>query len=263
MVIVKIGGGATINLAGIADDVAARPGPCLLVHGANALRAALGAALGAPPRVITSVSGTSSVYTDEQALDLLLAAYAGIRNKRLVELLQQRGVDAIGLSGVDGRLVQGRRNAGIRVRQDGKVMLVRDRSGKPAGVNVGLLHLLLDHGLTPVLTVPIADENGCAINADNDEVVAVLARDLGAHRVVQLIEAPGLLADAADPGSLISPLPREELRSWAQRAEGRFRRKLIGLDKLARLGGVWIVVADGRGAHPLADALAGNGTVIQ
>jgi [amino group carrier protein]-L-2-aminoadipate 6-kinase len=263
MMIVKIGGGAAINLAGIAEDVAGLAEPLVIVHGANALRDELASAIGRPTRVVTSVSGTASVLSDDDAIDVLLAAYAGIRNKRLVEHLLQRGVSALGLCGLDGRLVQGRRNAGIRVRDGAKVMLLHDCSGKPVSANVELLSLLIDHRFVPVITVPIADEHGFAINADNDDVVAVLARDLGAARVVQLIEAPGLLADPSDPTSAIARLTRAERQSWVGRATGRFRRKLLGLQKLSAIGNVQVVIADGRVAHPLADALAGNGTVVE
>ena len=262
VLVVKIGGGAAIHLEGIADDLAGLKDRVVLVHGANAARDRLAAALGRPPRVITSVSGYTSVFSDDDAIDVLMMAYAGLRNKRIVELCQQRGINAIGLSGLDGRVVRGRRNPGIRVRENGKTLLVRDNSGKPTGVNAALLTLLLENGYVPVLTVPIADEDGRAINSENDDVVAVLAHALGCARLVQLIEAPGLLADPADPGSVVARIPREGLAGWEARAEGRFKRKLASLRKLCADGGPVVVIADGRGAHPLADALAGGGTVI-
>jgi acetylglutamate/LysW-gamma-L-alpha-aminoadipate kinase len=262
VLVVKVGGGAAINLAGIAEDLAEVKERVVAVHGANAARDRLAAALGRPPRVITSVSGYTSVFSDDDAIDVMMMAYAGLRNKRLVELCQARGVNAVGLSGLDGRAVQGRRNAGIRVRDNGKTMLVRDNSGKPTGVNAALLGLLLDNGYVPVLTVPIADENGRAVNSENDDVVAVLACALACTRVVQLIEAPGLLADPADPGSAVSLIPRDRLADWEARADGRFKRKIAALRKLCADGGPEVVIADGRTPHPLADALAGKGTVI-
>jgi len=262
MIIVKIGGGEAINLAGVADDVAGLAERVVLVHGANAARDRLASAVGKPPRVVTSASGYTSVFSDDDAIDLLMMAYAGLRNKRIVELCQERGVNAVGLSGLDGRLVQGRRNPGIRVREGSKTLLLRDNSGKPTGVNAALIGLLLDHGYVPVLTVPIADENGRAVNSENDDIVAVLARALGCGRVVQLIEAAGLLADAADPGSVVARLPRALVAEWEGRAEGRFKRKLAALRKLCADGGPEVIIADGRRPRPLTDALAGKGTVI-
>jgi [amino group carrier protein]-L-2-aminoadipate/L-glutamate 6-kinase len=262
VIIVKIGGGAAINLAGVADDLLGLTERVVVVHGANAARDRLAAAIGRPPRVVTSVSGYTSVFSDDEAIDALMMAYAGLRNKRIVELCQVRGVNAVGLSGLDGRAVQGRRNAGIRVREGGKTLLLHDNSGKPTGVNTALLGLLLDNGYLPVLTVPIADEGGRAVNSENDDVVAVLARALECTRVVQLIEAPGLLADPADPESVVARIPHDRLAEWEGRAEGRFKRKIAGLRKLCAGGGLEVVIADGRGPHPLAGALAGKGTVI-
>ena len=57
------------------------------------------------------------MFSDEKAVDILIMAYAGLRNKRIVELCQQQGINAVGLSGVDGKVVQGLRNSGIRVKE--------------------------------------------------------------------------------------------------------------------------------------------------
>jgi acetylglutamate/LysW-gamma-L-alpha-aminoadipate kinase len=262
MVLVKIGGGEAINLDGIAEDLAAIEGPVVIVHGANALRDSLADRLGIEKRVVTSVSGYASVYSDEAAIDLLMLAYAGLRNKRIVERLQRRGRNAIGLSGLDGRIVAGTRNKGIRVRDGEKRLLLHDFSGRPAAVNEPLLRLLLDHGYTPVLTVPLVDEEGFAINSENDEVVALLQRVLGAALVIELIEAPGLLRDGEGTDSPIAALDASELARLEERATGRFRRKLLALGRLFESGSPTVIVADGRVAHPVADAMAGAGTRI-
>ena len=91
MILIKIGGGASINLEGIARDVAELEDRILIVHGANALRNELAARLGVEKQVLTSVSGYTSVYSDEELIDVMLMAYSGLRNKRIVELLHQRG----------------------------------------------------------------------------------------------------------------------------------------------------------------------------
>ena len=120
MYIVKVGGGEAVNLAGVAGDLASLDTPCVVVLGANAVRDDLAARLGSPRRTLTSVSGYTSVFSDETALDVIMMAYSGLRSKRFVELCQCRGVDAIGLSGIDGRMVEGKRNRGIRVREGGR-----------------------------------------------------------------------------------------------------------------------------------------------
>ena len=263
MYIVKVGGGETVNLAGVAGDLASLDVPCVVVLGANAVRDDLAARLGSPRRTLTSVSGYTSVFSDEAALDVIMMAYSGLRSKRFVELCQRRGVNAIGLSGIDARVVEGQRNRGIRVREGGKTLIRRDFSGKPRAVNGGLLGTLLEGGYTPVLTIPIADENGYAINSENDDIVNVLQAALGAERIVQLIEAPGFLDDPDDPASVVATLSRAELARREAQVEGRMKRKMLALRRLFEAGAAEVVIGDGRVKHPVRSALDGAGTVIR
>ena len=263
MIIVKIGGGSRINIAGIIEDLAAIEEPYIIVHGANALRDKLAQDLGQPKQVLTSVKGYSSVYSDENLLDVMMMAYAGLRNKRIVEQCQQHGINAVGLSGLDGKMIQGSRNQGIRVYQNKKLKIVRDFSGKPVAVNSALLRLLLDNGYVPVLTVPIIDEQNTAINTENDDVVRVLQQALAAETVINLIEAPGFLADKDDPASLIKAISAAELEAREQQVDGRMKRKMLAIRKLFEQGATKVIISDGRSEHPIRDALAAKGTLIQ
>ena len=264
MYIVKIGGGAGINLEGIVRGLAELDAPFVVVHGANALREELAARLGLQTRVLTSASGYSSVYSDRDAIDLILMAYAGLRNKQIVALCQQHGIDAVGLSGLDGRMIEGRRNRGIRVREGGKTLIKRDLSGKPAAVNRELLRLLLERGYAPVLCIPIIDEQHCAINSENDDIVNVLQESLHAKCILNLIEAPGFLDDPADPRSVVAHMTPAEVAAREARVGGRIRRKMLALRRLTQSSPpVRVVIGDGRGEQPIADALAGKGTVIE
>ena len=263
MIILKIGGGEAINLDAIVEDIAGLDEPMVIVHGANVLRDQVAEKMGFEKQVITSASGYSSVYSDESAMDAILMAYSGLRNKRLVELCQRQGINAVGLTGLDGRIVQGARNRGIRVIENGKKMLKRDFSGKPKVVNGDLLTLLMDNGYVPVLTIPICDENGFAINSENDDIVCELQAALSADTVVQLIEAPGFLDNADDPSSTIHTLTRAELQRREEGVEGRIKRKLHALNKLARGNVKRVIISDGRVSNPVSQALAGNGTIIE
>jgi len=260
--ILKIGGGASINLAGIVADLAELATSCVVVAGANAVRDDLAERLGTPTRTLTSVSGYTSVFSDTPAIDVILMSYAGLRNRRLVELCQQHGVNAVGLTGLDGRMVEGQRNRGIRVREGGKTLIKRDFSGKPRRVNTALLRLLLDHGYTPVLSIPILDEQRHAINSENDDIVTVLQENLRASRIIQLIEAPGFLADKDDPDSRIPHLTRDALSRYERNSKGRIRRKLLALTRLLDAGAADVIISDGRVEHPIRDALAGKGTRV-
>ena len=263
MYIIKVGGGAAINLEGIVRDLATLDEAAIVVLGANAVRDAIAERLGTPKKTLTSVSGYTSVYSDEQAMDAIMMAYAGLRCSRFVELCQRNNVNAIGLSGIDGQAVQGQRNRGIRVREGKKTIMKRDFSGKPKRVNTALFRLLMDNGYVPVLTIPIIDENGHAINSENDDIVNVLQRELGADKIVQLIEAPGFLEDKDDPTSLLAELSRSELERREQQVESRMKRKMLALGRLMQDGVSKVIISDGRTDKPISDALAGKGTIIQ
>ena len=233
-----------------------------MCSGGNALRDALAVELGAAKQILTSVSGYESVFSDQRAIDVIMMSYAGVRSKRVVELCQRQGINAIGLSGIDGRAIEGERNRGIRVREGGKTLIKRDFSGKPKRVNTPLLKLLLEHGYTPILTIPIVDENGFAINSENDDIVNVLQDALHAERIVQLIEAPGFLDDKDDESSLVVNLAKAELERRETEVEGRMKRKMLALRGLFKSDATRVIISDGRTEHPLKDALAGHGTTI-
>ena len=154
MMIIKVGGGESLNLTGIVTDLAQLDQPYMVVHGANVLRDQIAAKMGYEKQVITSLSGYSSVFSDTAALDSILMAYSGLRNKRLVELCQQNAINAVGLTGLDGRIVQGQRNRGIRVEENGKKILKRDCSGKPRSINSELLNLLISSIIVLLRQVP-------------------------------------------------------------------------------------------------------------
>jgi len=147
--------------------------------------------------------------------------------------------------------------------ENGKKKILRDLSGKPKTVNVSLLNLLLEHGYTPVLTVPIIDADGVAVNTENDEIVATLQEALDATDIVQLIEAKGLLKDPGDINSVIRYLNIGGLKEMEENSEGRIKRKLLALSKVVERKNVTVYVSDGRTNTPVLDALNGLGTTIR
>ncbi|MDF1611054.1 MAG: [LysW]-aminoadipate kinase [Stygiobacter sp.] len=262
MYIIKIGGGKEINIKGIISDLSTLNEKFIIVHGANALRDELAQRMNYQKKIVTSISGYDSVFSTEETIDLMMMAYAGLRNKRIVELCQQNNINAVGLSGLDGKVIQGKRNTGIKVRENGKTLLLRDFSGKPKSINTSLLNLLLENGYTPVLSVPIIDENNFAINSENDDIVALLQNEMKAEKNISLIEAPGFLLDKNDQNSLIKKISKDELTLMEEKVEGRMKRKILALRKLFENGDTTVIISDGRTEHPIIDALNGNGTII-
>ncbi|MDE0310575.1 MAG: hypothetical protein OXI60_12210 [Acidiferrobacterales bacterium] len=261
--IIKVGGGSAINLEGLVRDLAGQTEPLIIVLGANALRDELAGKLGTPTQVLHSVSGYDSVYSDRNAIDVIMMSYSGLARNRFVETCQRYGVNAFGISGLDGRVIEGDRNRAIRVRENGKTLIKRDLSGKPRQVDSELLRLLIGRGLVPVLSIPISDADGTALNADNDNIITVLHRDLRSKRIFQFIEAPGLLADPTDPSTLIHNVDASRIQEYEAAATGRMRRKLLAIRQLFEQGPTQVVIADGRSETPYLDAIEGKGTMIQ
>ena len=266
MHVIKVGGSEGIDLDALCEDVAglhADGVPLVLVHGGSAETNRVAEALGHPPRFVTSPSGYTSRVTDRRTLEIFEMVYCGSVNKGIVERLQRRGVNAVGLSGLDGRIWEGKRKAAIRAVEDGRVRVLRDTwTGTVERVNTALLRSLLAAGVLPVLTPPGASADGEAINVDGDRAAAVTAAALGAESLLLLSNVPGFLADFPDEASLVRELPRAGLEEARERAEGRMRIKLLGAEE-ALAGGVGrVVLGDARGAQPVRRALDGEGTVV-
>ena len=196
MLVIKLGGSAGLDYEAFLDDLARVDEPTVFIHGGNAEFDRVSKQLGLEPRHVTSQNGQSSRFTDRETLDVMLMVYCGKINKKLVEGLQRRGINAVGLSAIDGRIATGRRKPAIRVLEDGKPKMLRgDYAGSIEDIDTGLLTLLLGAGYLPVLTPPALGREGEAINVDGDKLATELAVALGADQLLVFSNTPGLLAD--------------------------------------------------------------------
>jgi acetylglutamate/LysW-gamma-L-alpha-aminoadipate kinase len=266
MIVLKIGGSEGINYDFIADDIAAlvKEGrPLLVVHGGSALTNKVAEQLGHPPEFVTSVSGYTSRRTDRRTLEIFEMVYCGQMNKGLVEKLQVRGVNAVGLSGLDGRIWEGPRKDAIKVVQNGRRRVIRDDyTGKVEKVNTALLRMLLEAGALPVLTPPAASYEGEAINVDGDRAAAATAAALRAEALVILSNVPGLLEKFPDEATLIRQIPKTKIDQFMSVAEDRMKKKVMGAQEALAQGIGRVIFGDGRVEQPIRRALAGEGTVI-
>jgi len=266
VIVVKVGGSEGINLDAVCRDVAAlvKEGQELvLVHGGSHETNLLAEKLGHPPRFVTSVSGYTSRFTDRETLEIFEMVYCGKVNKAIVERLQGLRVNAVGLSGLDGRLLEGRRKESIRIREGGKrQMLHGDYTGTVEQVNTPLLRLLLDNGYLPVVTPPAISYQSEGINVDGDRAAAAIAEALGATDLVILSNVPGLLRDFPDERTLIPHIEQARAEEAMAFAEGRMKKKVLGAVEALEAGVGRVIFADGRIETPIRAALAGRGTVI-
>ncbi len=267
MLVIKIGGGAAIGEGGHANfaaDLAGLGEPAVVVHGGNAEFSRLSAALGMPPRMITSASGRVTRYTDAATMDAMLMAYCGKVNKRLVARLRAAGVNAVGLSALDGGIATGRRKPVLRGTEDGKPKVLRDdHAGTIERLDLRLVRLLLDAGYLPVLTPPALGEEGVPINVDGDKLAPELAIALGADGLLFFSDTPGLLRDKDDETTLVGEIDAAAPEAALAAAAGRMTVKVeAALGAIAR-GVGRVVFADGRITNPIRAALNGNGTTVR
>jgi len=265
-IVIKLGGTEGVNFSAICHDIAdllAQGRRLVLVHGGSAEANALGEAVGYPPRFVTSPSGYTSRYTDRRTLEIFAMAVNGKVNTLLVEQLQTLGVDAFGLSGLDGGVLRARRKAAIRIIENGKKKILRDDyTGKIEAVNAALLETLLDAGLTPVIAPLARSEKGAALNVDADRAAAAVAAALHAETLVLLTAVPGLMRRFPDESTLVSRLTVSQLDEALEYAQGRMKKKVLGAQEALNGGVRRVVIADGRVEQPVSAALAGGGTWV-
>ncbi len=264
--VVKIGGTEGVDFSAICKDalsLISQSQRLVLVHGGSAEANALGEALDYPPRFITSPSGYTSRYTDRRTLEIFAMAVNGKVNTLLVEQLQTLGINAIGLSGLDGRLMVAKRKTTIRSIENGKQKILRDDyTGKINEVNSHLLKTLLEGGYTPVIAPLAVSTAGEALNVDADRAAARVAAALHAETLLLLTAVPGLMRAFPDESTLIRSLPCTHLEEALDYAQGRMKKKILGASEALSSGVEKVIIADGRIANPISSALAGNGTLI-
>ncbi|MEJ7653023.1 MAG: [LysW]-aminoadipate kinase [Chloroflexia bacterium] len=257
MIVIKIGGSRGVDLDRFLADVPNVREPIVLVHGANHELNQVSEQLGHPARLVTNSTGQVSRYTDRRTMEIFMMVYCGRVNKTIVEKLQSLGVNAVGLSAMDGAIARGRRKERIRVVEDGKAkMLSGDYAGSIQTVDVRLLRLLLDNGYLPVLTPPALSTQGEAVNVDGDKLAMELAAALGADKLMIFSDTPGLLRDVRDESSLITHIPADGIEGALEVAEGRAKKKVIAAGEALKRGVGQVVFADGRVDDAIQRALA-------
>lgn len=264
MLLLKVGGGAQIDFDAVARDLAAHPArEKVVVLGANACREDVAGRTGAELTRLQTASGRESLLCDKSYMDLMWMSYAGLQRGRFVSACQAAGLNAMGLSGLDGGLVVGRVNPGIRVRQGGRTLLVRDRSGRCESLNLGLLRHLLAWGVMPVITLPWSDGVGGSLVGDNDDLMVLLARHLHPEEVIFLHEAPGILRRKECEDSRLETVSYGELtgllQTWGKEGIGR---KLRAARDLLDLSVGRVLIADGRCPAPILEGHS-RGTLLE
>lgn len=130
--------------------------------------------------------------TDKETVDIVQMVLAGKVNKSLVNLLQTKSGNAMGLSGIDGKLIE----AKVKNEKLGFV-------GEITNVNIAPITDLLEKGYIPVVSTVACDSDGNVYNINGDTAAAKIAGALGAENLIMMTDVSGILRDKDDPLSII------------------------------------------------------------
>ncbi|MFI5402838.1 MAG: acetylglutamate kinase, partial [Planctomycetota bacterium] len=237
----------------------------VVVHGGGPQASDLQRRLGHEPHIVQGRR-----VTDDATLEVAKMVFGGQINIDILGALRRHGIQAVGVSGVDGDLIHAVRRPMSEVRDPatGKTTQVDwGHVGDIAGVNTRLLQKLLDDGYVPVLSSLGSDREGNVFNINADTVAARVAMDMRAGKLILLTDAPGLLEDPDNDESLISHISagrcEEMLKTKAIR--GGMVPKIETLVEAVRGGVLRAHILDGNADHSLLVELftkEGTGTMV-
>ncbi len=223
----------------------------VLVHGGGPEISDMMDRLGKKPEFVDGLR-----VTDRETVDIVQMVLAGKVNKSLVTLLQRNGGNAVGLSGMDGRLIEARmKNVAL-----GYV-------GSITKINIKPVMDLLERGYIPVISTIGCDDEGNAYNINGDTAAAHIAGALGAERLIMMTDIAGILQDKGDPSSLIPEIPAAEAGILKKKGviDGGMIPKVDCCIEAIRRGVKNVVIMDGRVPHAILMELLtdeGAGTMV-
>ncbi|MBR5639294.1 MAG: acetylglutamate kinase [Muribaculaceae bacterium] len=197
------------NLRALIRDFAAIKGLKLFVHGEGTMASMVAEKMG----ITIRQTGDGRDIIDDRVMDLVTMVYGGLVNKRLVAIMQWRGLNAVGLTGVDLNLVQSAK-VPVKPVNVGRVGTVRR-------VNTSMLIKLLEENVVPVIAPLTHDGKGNLLNGDVKMFAYEIARTLTSTYDVTVInvmgEENGVLTSEDNPDSVVSLLRRAQYRSMREK----------------------------------------------
>ena len=257
IVVVKYGGNAMVDPTlkeQVMEDIALLwliGVKVVLVHGGGPEISQLMKALNKEPVFIDGLR-----VTDQETVDIVQMVLAGKVNKDLVKLIQMKGGHAIGLSGIDGGMLE----ATVKDERLGYV-------GEITKVRTQPITDVLEKNYVPIISTVASDRQGNAYNINGDTAAAYIAGALGAERLIMMTDIAGVLENKDDPSTLIP-------RITVDQAKGLYASGVISGGMIPKVdccieaiehGVKNVVIMDGRIPHSILMELLtdeGAGTMV-
>ena len=240
--VVKFSGKVTENkenLASLAEELALLHQVGIkicVIHGGGKQLSELAEKLGVAQTVIEGRR-----VTDDDTLEIAKMIFAGKINTDILAALRQRGIHAVGLSGVDGNIVHAERRPPKEFtdkKTGEKTTVDFGNVGDVLQINSNLLSLLLDADYLPVVSSLGADDEGQIFNINADTIAAEIAVQLSAEKLILLSDVNGIYLDAADAATKLSQLSAADAQTMIETgaATGGMIPKLQNLINIVRRG---------------------------
>ncbi len=256
-VVVKVGGsilGQGVSTT-ILDDIKrlSDKEKLVLVHGGGREVTQMAEKLGKKQTFVVSPEGIRSRYTDKETASIYTMVMAGILNKEMVAALQKVGVNAVGLSGVDGGLLRAERKKRLVVVENGRKRAIDGGyTGKITGVNSELLKMLVDSKFTPLVSPIAMSEEYEFLNVDGDRAAAYVAGALKAKAVLFLTDVPGILMN----DRLLRHLTVAQARELMPTIGHGMEKKVLACLEALEMGVGEALIASGLIENPISAALS-------
>ena len=253
------------NLASLAEELALMHQVGIrvcVIHGGGKQLTELAKKLGVEQTVIEGRR-----VTDDDTLEMAKMIFRGKINTEILAALRQRGIDAVGLSGLDGGVIKA-------VKRPPRDVVVNKHTGETERVDFGhvgdvvdvdarLINLLLENNYLPVISSLGADDDGMVFNINADTIASEIAAELGAEKLILLSDVNGIYLDESDENSKVSRLSSAEAREMIEsgRATGGMVPKLQNLISLLErgIGSAHVIGGNNRNAL-LSEVFTDEGT---
>lgn len=194
--------------------------------------------------------------TDKETVDIVSMVLAGKVNKSLVNLLQVQGGNVMGVSGIDGKLIE------AKVKND-KLGYV----GEITKINIEPVEGILEYGYIPVVSTVACDKKGNIYNINGDTAAAFIAGALNAERLIMMTDIAGVLMDKDDPSTLIPELTVTQAQKLKEDGiiAGGMIPKVDCCVEAINMGVENVTIMDGRIPHSILMELLtaeGAGTMV-
>ncbi len=257
VVVIKYGGNAMIDETlkqQVMEDIALLwliGVKVVLVHGGGPEISDLMKKLGKQPVFVDGLR-----VTDKETVDIVQMVLAGKVNKSLVTLLQMKGGHAVGLSGMDGGIIE----AKVKDERLGFVGEITKVRAKP-------INDLLEKNYIPVISTVASDHSGNTYNINGDTAAAYIAGALSAERLIMMTDVAGILRDKDDPSTLIPRVSLSEAKALCDSGviSGGMIPKVDCCMEAIHAGVKDVTIMDGRIPHAILMELLTNegaGTMV-